>query len=263
MAGCELNQSQRVGVGWGAKVYEQGREKSQSPWVGEWQITELISWDCGRGTKLNYTIFLGEELASQICDCRVTQLQPGKKCNVSDHLGQTGSEQSQNLIALRAKGRNYCSEASFLMRTLQSSCLHQPDHQTKDNRNKNLPADSLLSCLTGRATHLSTQPRKSVLRTDRDSEKPWETPSHKPQYLGVLPKLRTFAALILHFLFLCFFSLLHFSFLFLFFYFIFSYFLPFLLSVFNFITTIFLCLFLLPSLSFLFLFYNPLFSSAN
>jgi hypothetical protein len=69
----------------------------------------------------------------------VTQLLPGKNSNVFDHLGQYGSEQSKTSIAscFVAEGINYCLQASLLVRTLQSFCLHQMDYQTEKN-----PADS-------------------------------------------------------------------------------------------------------------------------
>jgi hypothetical protein len=40
------------------------RVTSQPPRVEEQQMAELISWDCGRSTKLSCPILLGEELTS-------------------------------------------------------------------------------------------------------------------------------------------------------------------------------------------------------
>jgi hypothetical protein len=82
-----------------------GGARSQSPRTGTWQITELIYRDCGWYTKLNCPTLLEKELTSQSCRCGVTQLPPGEKSNRSDHLGQSGSEQSQTSIATCPVGR--------------------------------------------------------------------------------------------------------------------------------------------------------------
>jgi hypothetical protein len=54
---------------------------------------------CGGCTKLNCPTLLGEMLTRQSCVCGVIQLLSGKKSNLSDHLGQSGSKQSQTLLA--------------------------------------------------------------------------------------------------------------------------------------------------------------------
>jgi hypothetical protein len=63
----------RVGVGSRANLTHQGR----------WWIQELISWDRGHHSKLNWPNLLGEELTKQSCSRRATQLPIGENNNLA------------------------------------------------------------------------------------------------------------------------------------------------------------------------------------
>jgi hypothetical protein len=236
---------------WGTKLWERWQEenlntesrggtRSQHSRARAWQITELISWYCGQGTTLSCPTLLGKELTSQSC----SQLLPGKNSNISDHLGQSGSEQPQTSIVTCIMGRRdqwlVTNQASG---ETTAEILPAPVGPSDQGNTGliNTQANSPQAVLQREAATITTQPSKWNLRRDRDTEKAlvisastwiWcQSPELFPKWF--------------------FFTLFYFLFLFF----------PFLFSIFNFITTIFLILFLLPSLCLLFLCYNPLFST--
>jgi hypothetical protein len=82
--------SPQVEARWGTSIdSSDGLTRNLPKWC--WWITELVSWDWGKYTKLNCPTLLGEELTRQSCSSRTMQLPPGEN-NRSDHLEQTGNE---------------------------------------------------------------------------------------------------------------------------------------------------------------------------
>jgi hypothetical protein len=149
--------SQQVDVGSETKAECGGRATSQPPKMGAWQITKLVWWDWGQYTKLNYPDLLGEELTSQSCISRATQLWPGENNNRSDQLAQTGGVLPQVPIAVDRKNK-ILSKTTLLMRLPQSSHLKQMTHKTKESGGKNPSAISPPGCPTRGEAHIPTQP---------------------------------------------------------------------------------------------------------
>jgi hypothetical protein len=88
-----------VGAGQNKKLTSksEGGVRSQTLRAGAWRIFELISWDCGQGTKLSCPKVLEEGLTSQRqSDFGAPQLLPSISRNIFDRLGESGSEKPQS-----------------------------------------------------------------------------------------------------------------------------------------------------------------------